>query len=127
MYRWLTTLVPTVYRLLRALQLELFVDDAFEFAVRLCAADHPAVDEKGRRAVDACVFAGFRVGVDLRAVLVRVDARVELRRVGADLGGMRLQIGVSQLGWIGEQLVVVLPELALLGRALRRLGGRTRV
>src|SRR5712691_4684656 len=86
--------VPAVGR--QSAPLQFFVDDLFEEVERLRAADHAAVDEEGRRAIDAPVLAGAQVGVDLRLFLVRVDARVELRLVEPEFGGGLLQIGGAQ-------------------------------
>ena len=63
-------------------------------------------------------FARLDVGVDDRAVLVRIDAGVELRGVEAELGRVLLQVGVAQPLLVGEQPVVVRPELPLLVGAL---------
>src|SRR5438876_8959598 len=78
-------------------ELELLVDHLLEEVVRLRAADHAAVDEEGRRAVDARFLAVLDVGVDLRLQLVRIDARVELCSVQPKLGGALFQIRVAEL------------------------------
>src|SRR5204862_6843190 len=98
-----------------------------KLVVRLSAADDAAVDEEGRRAVDAGIVAGLEIGVDAILVLVCVKARIELLGVQPERRGGRPQIRLAELVLIGEQSSVVRPELALLVRALRRFGGRTRV
>src|SRR5439155_7385361 len=109
------------------LHCQLFVDDALDRFDRLRSAQHATVDEERRRAVHARLLAGPGVGVDLRLVLVRVDAAVELRGVEAELYGMLLEVGVGEARRAGEELVVIRPEFALFSRALRRFRGRPRV
>src|SRR5581483_2353950 len=61
-----------------------------------------------------------------------VEAAVEARRVEADLAGVALQVPRGERALVApglplEKEVVVAPELALLGRALRGLGGEARL
>ena len=65
--------------------------------------------------------------VDRRRVRLLREALVELRRVEAELLGVRLQLVVAERRLIGEQLLVVLPELALRVGAGGGLRGRPRV
>src|SRR5256885_6727621 len=124
---WQTTVVPTGQsptRRASVVPAQLFVDDLLERLERLCAADHAAVDEKGRRPVHARFFAVADVGVDLRFELMRVDARVELRGVEAQFDRVLLQIGCAQLRRVGKQTVMVWPEFSLLVGARRGFGRR---
>ena len=69
------------------------------------------------------VVAHLHVGLDRRLGLGIVDGGLELGHVEADLAGVLLEIGRGQRLLVGEQLVVHLPELALLGRGHGGDGG----
>jgi hypothetical protein len=102
---------------------ELLVDHLRERLERLRAREHAAVDEDRRGAGDTRLGAGLHVGGDPLGVGAAVEAGIELRRVEAETGGGRLQIGDGELLLVGEHRVVHLPELALVVGAQRRLGG----
>jgi len=53
---------------------------------------------------------------------VGVDARIEARGVEAERGGVLFQVGYAQPLLIGEEPIVVRPELSLLVGALAGLG-----
>src|SRR6185436_2238634 len=102
---------------------QLLVDDLLEDLVRVSPADLAAVDEGGGRAVHVHGRALLHVGGDLRLVLVAVQRRLELGHVEAQLLGVLLQAGAVELLLVGEQLVVHLPELALLAGGPGGAGG----
>src|SRR5438552_14129017 len=95
------------------LELEFFVDDAFEGFERLRAGEDAAVDEERRCARHAGGVAVLDVGIDDALVFVRVDADVEAAGVEAQLGGALFQIGVAELARVRKQPIVVRPEFAL--------------
>ena len=66
---------------------------------------------------------GFDVGIDVAPVFVRIDAGIELRGVEPKLGRVAFQVRVRELRRVGEQLVVVRPEPALLAGARGRFSG----
>src|SRR3989442_15801463 len=95
------------------LELEFFVDDAFEGFERLRAGEDAAVDEERRRARYAGGVAVLDVGIDDALVFGGVDAGVEAAGVKAQLGGGLLQIGGPGLARVREQPIGGLPEFAL--------------
>ncbi len=104
--------------------LELLVDLGLERLERLRARQELAVDEEGRRAARADLATGRRVGLDLGLALLRVERRLELAHVEAQLLRVLL-VGRAVHGLlVGEDLVVHLPELPLLAGGARRDGGR---
>ena len=114
-------------RALLLFQLELFVDDSFERFERLRPGQETAVDEKGRRPVDTRVIPRLLVCFDDRLVAVLVDTGIEAGGVHAQIGGRLLEIRVRQLSGLGEQPIVIRPELTLFVGALGRFGGRPRL
>src|ERR1043166_1793547 len=78
-------------------QLELLVDDLLEHLERLGAAQQASVDVEGWRPDHARFLTRSDVGVDRRLVLVRVDARVELAAVHAEVDGALLEIRIAEL------------------------------
>ena len=62
---------------------------------RLGAGEQPAVDEERRRSRHTRVSASLSVGVDDRAVLVLVHARVEFRRIQPERGRRLLQVCIG--------------------------------
>ena len=106
----------------KLLSRQLLVDDLLERFEGLSAADHAAVDEEGRRAVDAGVVAHRDVLFDHRGILVRVETGIEPRGVEADLDRVLFEIRDAQPLLVREQPIVVRPELSLLVGALPGLG-----
>src|SRR5215217_5166367 len=102
--------------------LQLLIDDALEGVQRLGAHERPAVDEERRGAAGAQAGALGGVRVDLRRELVLVQRGLELADVQVQLLRVLLQGRAVQRALVGEELVVHLPELALLVRGQR--GGR---
>ena len=115
------TNVPTRLALLER---QLVVDDPLERLERLSAAEHPTVDEERRCPVDPGFVAGADVRLDERDVLVRVHARVEARGIEAQVHRVLFEVVDAEPLLVGEQPIVVRPELALLVGALARLGCR---
>src|SRR5258706_11112220 len=107
------------------LLLQLLIDHRGERLERHRAGDLAPVDEERRRAHPAAGqrVGGLHVAVDRRLELARVEIRLELLDVEADLLGVLLQVGAVQRLLVAEQLVVHLPELALLPHRHRPLGG----
>src|SRR3954464_10428103 len=85
------------------LALQLFVDDALERIEWLRAVERSAVDEERRSARHARAIGLLDISVDHRGGPVRVDARVEARRIEAELDRMLLQVGCGQFVRIREQ------------------------
>src|SRR5690606_37565263 len=102
--------------------LELLVDHALEGLEGLRTGDEATVDEEGRGAASAHPVGVGGVAVDVVAVLARVERGPELLHVEADLLGPLLVVLTGELPLVGEELVVHLPELALLVGRHRRLG-----
>ena len=100
--------------------LELVVDLGLERLERLRAREELAVDEERRRPARADLAARGRVRLDLRLALLRVERRLELAHVQAQLLRVLLVGGAVHRLLVGEDLVVHLPELALLARGARR-------
>src|SRR4051794_22643591 len=115
---------PPPVRRYRPLLAQLLVDDLLEGLVRVGAADLASVDEAGGGAVDVEGGRLLHVGLDLRLELVGVEGSLELGHVEAELLGVLLQAGPVEGGLVLEQLVVHLPELALLGGGHGGHGGR---
>ena len=67
--------------------LELLVDQFFEACKGLRAADHAAINEKGRCAADSDGLPIGDIAVDRLAKIVRCQARVELRALYTNLVG----------------------------------------
>src|SRR5678815_202828 len=84
------------------------------------ARDAPAVDEDGRCRLDAERAAGSDVLAHAIQRFGSIEAGPEAPHVEAELAREAEQVLARQAGLILEQQVVVLPELALLRRALRR-------
>src|SRR5205823_2266994 len=81
--------------------------------------------EEGRRADrTADRVAILRLLLDLLLVLAGVECRLELRHVEADLLRILLERRTVEGLLVGEELIVHLPELALLARGHRSLRGR---
>src|SRR4029079_2541797 len=94
---------------------------------RLRAREELAVDEERRRATRADLPTRGRVGLDAFLALLRVEGRLELAHVEAQLTGVLLVGLAVHVLLIREDLVVHLPELPLLAGGSRRDGGRHRV
>ena len=97
-----------------------------ERAQRLGPGQALAVDEEGGGAADVGVLGQLQVGVHPRLELRPVQRRPEpgdVQRQGARVLLQRRQV---QPVLRGEQPIVHLPELALLARRQRRLGGQRR-
>jgi hypothetical protein len=109
-----------------ALPGQFLVDDALESIERLGAGKESAVDEEGRCALHAYLLTFLVVALNVGPEFSGVVAGVERLGVQTDVGGVLLQIVVGQRSLVGEQLVVILPELALFVSALRRFGRRLR-
>src|SRR6266850_7204764 len=78
------------------LEFEFFVDHAFEGVEGLRAVQHASIDEKGWGTVDAGLLSRLHVRLDLGLVLVRIDARVELRGLESQPGRMLLQVRIRE-------------------------------
>ena len=105
---------------------DLFVDHLLERLERLRAGERAAVDEERRRATRAELGGLILIGLDRRGVLRRVERFLDLGRVEPELARVLLQARAIERLLVLEQLVVRLPELALLvggQRDLRRRGG----
>ena len=103
---------------------ELLVDDRLERLERLRAAEKATVDEEGRCAGDTDLRSFGQVGADVVLEGAAVETGVELLGVEAESDGVLLVVVDRQGALVGEQQVMELPELPLVVRALRRLGGR---
>ena len=94
---------------------------ADERLVRLGAGQHSAVDIDRRRGADAEPRAHRHAVAHPLGELRRIQTAVESRRVEATVRRVLLErIDLERL-LIREQLIVILPELALLAGAVRRL------
>src|SRR5690606_38875316 len=80
----------------------------------LCADELAAVDQEARRAGDTKRFALGHVVIDGLGVLAAVERGPELRHVQAELLSVLLEVRTLNRLLVGEEQVVVLPELALL-------------
>ena len=88
--------------------------------------DH-AVEKEPRRAADVAPPPALEVLADPLDVDVLVHLRGEARHVELEPLGVGVQVLRLQVGLVVEQQAVHLPELALRGGALGRLGGGKRV
>ena len=80
------------------------------------------------RALDAQLLGGLGLLLHLLRVLARIQALVELGRLQAEVLGESLQLVLGERALVLavlalEQLVVILPELALVARALAGFRG----
>lgn len=82
----------------------------------------PAIDEKRRGGVDSERAAGNVVSLDVFPELAGVEALVERARIETEIRGEAFQVGRGERALVLENRVVILPELALLVGAKRRLG-----
>jgi hypothetical protein len=90
-----------------------------------------AVDQKGRRALNALGGRLRRFVIDQRNSLAVIDALVKARGVETDIGGVFFQVRFGVRADIfaapfAEQFVVILPKLALRIRALGGIGSPMR-
>src|SRR5262249_41257579 len=113
-----------------ALLLQFLVDDGLELVDGLGADDlgaafddatRGATDEEGGRPAGADGGALLGLGVDLVLELAAVERGLELRHVEAELLGVLLKRRAVEGLLVREELVVHLPELALLVGRQRRL------
>src|SRR5262245_14336546 len=81
----------------RARRRQLLVDHFLEALEGLRAREHAAVDEEGRRPVDADALAVLHVLLDGGLTLLLVHAGVELRLIQSDLARDGLQLGRAQI------------------------------
>jgi len=95
---------------------ELFVDQRLERVERLRTAQAATVDEERRRTRRAQVACELLIGLDRRLVFVAVERVLELARVQAEVLGVALELVALQCVLVREQLLVHLPELALIVR-----------
>src|SRR5207249_2128685 len=97
------------------------VDDPLERLEGLRPREETPVDEEGRSARDAELLALLLVHRDGLLRFPRLEAGVERLLVQSEVFGVLLELILAEGLLVGEELVVVLPELSLLPRALRRL------
>ena len=107
--------------------LELLVDHRLEGVKRASAAHLDAIDAEVGRAARADLLGQRHVGLDLRLELVGVQGRLELVHVEPEALRVSLEVGAAQRLHVLEELVVHLPELALLTRCERGLSGEGRL
>jgi hypothetical protein len=101
---------------------QLLVDDRLEVLERLGAIQEPAVDEERRSPLHTDLLSFLVVLHHVRPELAGVVAAIEGLGVEFYLSRVLLQVVVGQGALVGENLVVVFPELALGVRALRGFG-----
>jgi hypothetical protein len=104
-----------------AFERQLFVDDLRERLKRLCAGEETPIDEESGGAGDPVARALFHVRGDGGLGLPRIETRVELLGVQGQCGCVADEGRFLQVAPAFEQLVVILPELALLVGTLRSL------
>src|SRR6478736_6742947 len=96
---------------------QFLIDDTLIGVVADGAKNQPSVDEDCRSRGDAEPMSAGHVLRDRWLVPMRLDARVELTHVDADVFRVMTEIGRLQAVLVVEQLVVVFPERVLLARA----------
>ena len=105
--------------------LELLVDDGLEGVERTRTAQLDTVDAEVGRAARADLLGERHVGVDLGLELVGVQGLLELGHVEAETLSVAVEVRARERLLVLEELVVHLPELALLAGGeggLRRKG-----
>ena len=103
---------------------DFIVHRALELLVGDRATNRTAVDEEVRGALHAQVLGQGQIGIHGRLEGVRIQGRLELVHVQADFLGVLVEGGAIQVGLVGKQGVVHLPELALGGCGQSRLGSQ---
>src|SRR5690242_6234328 len=106
---------------------ERLIHDRLELVVWPRALDDLSADDEARRRGDVLLLRELLVRLDLRLVLLAVDALIELLLIQSELPGHSLEDRIRVVRRLSvpfvlrlEQRVVHLPELPLLVRARRR-------
>lgn len=103
---------------------QLLLDDLDEDVERLGAVEHAPIDKKAGRAFDRERLGVRQVAVDERGSGRGIETGTEAPRVEAERARVIDQSLPAEIILLGEQDVVILPELPSLRGALRRDRGQ---